>query len=261
MTQESVNRATYESGRVVSIYSEGPFQIAEIEILIKYRDEYLGKRILDVGCGAGRTTELLRYLTDDYTGLDYSANMVKRCRERFPGVRCILGDARDMKDFADESFDFVVFSNNGIDSLVHEDRLKALREIHRVLVNGGLFIFSTHNRNYENALTRPKLGFSPNPLKQAIEMYRYARRMKNHRRNRKYERFEDDYWIINDRAHAYKLLTYYVPQDVQMRQLRDVGFETLEMYGLDGRSLPFDEVDRKSSWIYYVARKAGCSGR
>ncbi len=47
-----------------------------------------GKTLLDVGCGMGDLWEhlLARGIHCDYTGIDISPEMVRRCRERFPGV-------------------------------------------------------------------------------------------------------------------------------------------------------------------------------
>lgn len=255
MNHEAVNRNTYELPKTVSLYTDGPIQLAELRILIRYKEEYWDKRLLDIGCGGGRTTEFLRYCTDDYFAIDYSTSMVESCRSRFPDVRCEQCDVRGMRCFDDRSFDCVVFSNNGLDSLGNDDRQVALREVYRVLVDGGLFIFSTHNKNYSYAVTRPRLEFSWDPVQQAREVFRFLKHYRNHCRNRCFEEFEDDYWVLNDRAHSYQLLTYYIEQTKQVAQLRDVGFEALEVYGGRGELLPLDGADRDSSWLYYVARK------
>jgi len=48
-----------------------------------------GKSLLDVGCGAGDLYDHLqaRGIHCNYTGIDISEEMVRRCRQRFPGVR------------------------------------------------------------------------------------------------------------------------------------------------------------------------------
>jgi SAM-dependent methyltransferase len=56
-------------------------------------------------------------------------------------------DARNMTFFPDGYFDFVLFSYCGIDYVSHEDRMKILSEIRRLLRKGGFFFFSTHNLN------------------------------------------------------------------------------------------------------------------
>ena len=104
-----------------------------------------GARVLDVGCGSGRTTAALLELGFNVTACDYSPEMVAVARARLPTAAILHMDARALA-FSDHSFDVAMFSFNGLDALhpVHERRL-ALREIVRVLTPGGLLYFSGHN--------------------------------------------------------------------------------------------------------------------
>src|SRR5690349_13654780 len=101
-------------------------------------DTYLrqGMAILDLGVGAGRTTPRLSSIASHYVGVDYSEEMIRTCRRKFPHLQFFIADAADLSQFADASFDAVVFSYNGLD---------CLRECHRALKPGGVYIFSTHN--------------------------------------------------------------------------------------------------------------------
>lgn len=102
--------------------------------------------ILDLGVGGGRTTPYLSAIASRYVGVDYSEEMIRACRSRFPHLEFSVADASDLAQFADASFDSVVFSFNGLDCLVpDEKREKCLRECHRVLKAGGIYIFSSHN--------------------------------------------------------------------------------------------------------------------
>lgn len=114
-----------------------------------------GKRILDIGIGAGRTTELLTLLSDDYVGIDYARSRVRVCQQQFPTLDLRTMDVRDLSSFDDGSFDLVSFSFNGIDYINHSQRATALAGIHRVLAPGGLFVFSTLNRNGSSFDERP----------------------------------------------------------------------------------------------------------
>ncbi len=103
-------------------------------------------RLLDVGIGAGRTTALLAPRVRAYVGIDYADLMVRRARERFPGLELTVDDAADLSRFRASSFDVVLFSFNGLGVLpTDEHRRRCLREVARVLVPGGVFLFSLHN--------------------------------------------------------------------------------------------------------------------
>jgi len=109
------------------------------------------KRILDVGCGTGYCTRLLRakYKQADITGLDLSESMLHATRKmhtrRMPWHgrnQLAAGDAADLP-FKAESFDLVC-SNLAMQWL--PDPQDMMREMRRVLAPGGLILFSTFGR-------------------------------------------------------------------------------------------------------------------
>ncbi|MEO0895057.1 MAG: class I SAM-dependent methyltransferase [Bacteroidota bacterium] len=108
-------------------------------------------KILDLGCGAGRTTYGLRKLGyHKLLGVDLTAGMIKKAKmlhSHFATqVNFEVGDATQLKQ-GDHSFDAVIFSFNGLMSIPRqENRLKAMKEVYRVLKEGGIFIFTTHDR-------------------------------------------------------------------------------------------------------------------
>jgi SAM-dependent methyltransferase len=105
-----------------------------------------GAAILDLGVGGGRTTPYLSRLATRYVGVDYSAQMLKICRKKFPYLEFVQANAADMPMFSEESFDTIIFSFNGLDTLApYEEIEKCLRECRRLLRPGGIFIFSSHN--------------------------------------------------------------------------------------------------------------------
>ncbi|MGR3173424.1 MAG: class I SAM-dependent methyltransferase [Candidatus Scalindua sp.] len=250
-----MNRKKYESKNVVSSYVKMTLQNPEVMILVKHRERIVGKHILDIGCGSGRTTAILKNLSSGYIGIDYSTSMIESCRERFKDVSFARGDVREMSEFRDDEFDFIIFSFNGLDSINHEDRLKGLREIRRVLKQDGLFVFSSHNRNHRYAISRPKMKFSTTPCKQAGNFIEFFKSTRNRLRNKNHQVFNEQYAIINDIAHNYAMLTYYIDKVNQVKQLVDTGFETIEMYDTSGNMLNIDSDDKDSAWVYYVAKK------
>jgi SAM-dependent methyltransferase len=78
--------------------------------------------------------------------MDYSEEMIRLCRDKFPQLKFMVADASDLSAFSDGSFDAIVFAFNGLDYLFPEEqRWKCLRECKRVLRPGGVFVFSSHN--------------------------------------------------------------------------------------------------------------------
>ncbi len=139
--------------RAVSNYSNATRNIglwkSEEYIFDKYFEK--DRSILDIGCGTGRTTfGLYKRGYDHIVGLDLSPSMVEEARkiseENGVDIKFIVGDATDLK-FEDGSFDYALFSFNGIMQIPQKkNRIKALSEIRRVLKEGGIFIFTTHDR-------------------------------------------------------------------------------------------------------------------
>jgi SAM-dependent methyltransferase len=111
-------------------------------------DTYLrpGMAILDLGVGGGRTTPYLSSIASRYAGIDYAPEMVAVCRKKFPELEFETESASDLSRFATSSFDAVVMAFNAMDYVIpDESRLRALREIYRVLKPEGVLIFSSHN--------------------------------------------------------------------------------------------------------------------
>lgn len=108
-------------------------------------------RILDVGCGAGRTTLAMDKLGfHTVLGIDLNPAMIEAARALAPTLKFRIGDATDLAS-QDNRFDAVLFSFNGIMTIPErKNRLQAFREIHRVLRPDGVFIFTTHDREADS---------------------------------------------------------------------------------------------------------------
>ena len=251
---DSANQSIYLSQTGVEHYKVTHLQAPEISIFVKYRDAFYGKHILDIGCGAGRTSFHLRNFSEHYIGVDYSAEMIAYSRKAYPELEFHERDARDLSRFSPAQFDFILFSYNGIDYVTHQDRLIVFAEIKRLLKKDGLFVFSTHNRNFKNISTTPRFEFKLNPLRLPGEMADYLTRRSNRSRLSQQEVNEKDYAIINDSGNNFGLLTYYISRQAQIEQLQQAGFEVIDTYGLNGRQLKTADDDSGSCWIYYVTR-------
>ncbi len=110
-------------------------------------------RILELGCGTGRIAIGLAELGYKHVlGVDQARNMVREARR----INKVLelsasfqhGDATRLK-FEDELFDGAIFGFNGLMQIPgRENRRQAFAEINRVLRPGGLFVFTSHDRDH-----------------------------------------------------------------------------------------------------------------
>lgn len=143
--EETLNLQTYRMPEVASHYAALKY-LTPCEQLLFGTYIKPGMAVLDLGVGGGRTTSYLSRVASRYVGVDYSETMIHACKKRFPRLDFVLADASDLSAFEDSSFDAVVFSFNGLDSVVpDEKRLQCLRECRRVLRPAGVFVFSSHN--------------------------------------------------------------------------------------------------------------------
>ena len=102
-------------------------------------------RVLDIGCGAGRSTIALAERGYSVVAIDLSDALLKIARDRHPTHDFLTMDATRLL-FDDESFDAALFSYNGLDVIYPlAGRLACLSEVQRVLRPLGTFVLSTHN--------------------------------------------------------------------------------------------------------------------
>lgn len=249
-----INRKAYASPDVVNYYAglEELFP-SERVLFNKLSSKIRFSKVLDLGIGGGRTTKYLLPISGTYVGLDYVASFIEIAKRKYEKGVFVVGDARDLTQFLDESFDVVVFSFNGLDAMSHEDRLRTLKEIFRVLNEEGAFIFSSHNRNYE--FFRKPYWFRNRSLKIKLvkNALSYLALLPRHLWMKRLEIFNDEYAIINDSDHRYSLMIYYMTIAAQKAQLREIGFEETEAYDETGYEVV---EDSKSFWIYYLTKKS-----
>ena len=129
----ALNLTTYLAPEVASHYA-GLNYLTLCERLLFRTYIKPGMAVLDLGVGGGRTTSYLSRVASRYVGVDYSEAMIRACRRKFPNLNFLLADASDLSAFEDASFDAVVFSYNGLDCVVPDQkRHRCLRECWRVL--------------------------------------------------------------------------------------------------------------------------------
>ncbi len=107
-----------------------------------------GTKALDLGCGAGRHLEEMRRIGYRATGLDLSPPMLEAARESLPEADLVLGDMR-RPPFRTGSFDVVTsyFTSFGYFDDEEED-MGVLREVRRILRDGGRFLLDFLNADH-----------------------------------------------------------------------------------------------------------------
>jgi SAM-dependent methyltransferase len=197
--------------------------------------------------------------------------MVSACRNKFPTLEFKILHAADLREFESEHFDAVIMAFNSIDYVIPDNvRARALCEIHRVLKNGGVVIFSSHNprafwvrpgwsrsrvqqvaaqvsggrktaeRLAIGILTILRAGASA-ATSIALSAVRLARRLPK----RAFWRGEG---YMMDNAHG-GLLTHYAVPEVVITELTSAGFRLLKVLGDD---YPAHSKIFVTDWYYYV---------
>ncbi|HUR87743.1 MAG TPA: class I SAM-dependent methyltransferase [Ramlibacter sp.] len=261
---DSINRRAWAQPSTVRLYErlQGWTDPGECAAVAYVSDAARGQPILDIGAGAGRTSEFLLPISDRYVAIDYTDGMVRAFRKLHPQVRMEQMDARDLSAFFDEQFALVVFSFNGIDAVDREGRTKVLREVHRVLRPGGRFLFSAHNHEGPGRGESPKvhIPFTWNPIKLGWRSVKaigaLPRSWTNHHRNRQLNESHDGWSIMNAGAHDFGIVVMYTALAEQKRQLREAGFECEVVFDSKRGQPVADGADtRDVFWFHYVARK------
>ena len=277
--------AHFEAEDVVAEYATFDFLLPpERAILDRIRTELSDARILDIGVGGGRTTTHLAHRVHRYVGIDVSAAMIRACERRFDGrvgdrLRFLVADARDLALFESSSFDLVLFSWQGIDSIDLEGRLVALREIRRVCAPGARFAFSSDNilwaRDQRSLVRSIRFAIStrgdgprplravPSEIKRAVSGTRRIRSINPAASLRgghgvfiyRRPRFElNPEGFANPREMIEIDGCVIAPSD-QVAQLRGCGFRDVRIFDPDGSDVTTgsDRSLRRWEWLYYLA--------
>lgn len=111
--------------------------------------------ILDLGCGSGYITNYLCDLGMDATGIDFSKEMIKIAKTKYPKLKFLLADFLDIENH---------FEENSVDGLIaiyslyfipREKFKSMLSSLSKILKDGGKFLFVTQIGKGEDFVTTP----------------------------------------------------------------------------------------------------------
>jgi ubiquinone/menaquinone biosynthesis C-methylase UbiE len=246
------NKQAYSTEKVVNIYTTNFKLITAEDVLVrKYKSELQNASFLDIGIGGGRTTHFIAPIVKTYYGVDYSTMFVNHVAEEYKDNKKVViefGDARELGQYADASFEFVLFSFNGIDCVGFEDRKRIIKECFRLLKPKGHFWFSFHNIN-----SLPKLysfQWPKNPLNWFKELKRSKTVKEINGDIKKYQ--NRDYCILRDGADFFETEVMYLQPAIQEQLLTLAGFSDVQFYhAQNGTPLNKTEANNKNiDWIY-----------
>lgn len=103
-----------------------------ITLLKPYKDKHI--KLIDLGCGSGRTLKLIYNKNWDIYGLDFSEQAYKLCMKKIPEIKFILSNIL-YNPLKSKYFDIVL----GIGSFEHLEII-SFKEPYRILKDGGIFI-------------------------------------------------------------------------------------------------------------------------
>jgi ubiquinone/menaquinone biosynthesis C-methylase UbiE len=231
------NTDAYCTEEAVKVYTQYVLKPEEVYLFPKYFSK--GTSVLDLACGAGRTTVYLHEEGYKVKGVDLSDILIKEAQKRYPNISFEKGSYTDIRE-AKESYDNILISFNSLDYAYPEtERKKALRECVRVMKAGGYLILSSHNIK---------------SLHGSIFYWKHRKRflLKNI-----FTAFCPKKYIYESFSHS-GLWTFYAAPEYVIQQIESFGFEFKEMVSF---RQPFKLIKNKllnkylSPYIHYVFRK------
>lgn len=258
MIKSSEAKNVYGVESIVEKYADFDFLFKpEALVFEKFKGLLADAAVLDIGVGGGRTSKSLIPISKAYLGIDVSQAMVDVCANRFnhnDNASFVCVDAMEIaQKFGLETFDFVLFSFNGIDCIDFQNRKNALDAVFAVLKKEGYFFFSTHNIKSLSRLTRLSLG--KNVFKWP-ERYRKFKKL-----NRLYpdlvEKTTKEWTSIKDGAEDFLLEVVYVNLESEKRRLENIGFKNIVPFCFEtGKQIEMKELkDYSDFWVYFLCEK------
>ncbi len=211
-----------------------------------------GGRTLELGCGTGRVLVPTAVAGLEITGLDLSAYMLNKCREKLPAqaadvrrrVRLIQGN---MVDFdLDETFSLVTIPFRPFQHIVAcEEQKSCLRCINRHLAPGGRLVFDVFNprldRLYDLKYTAEAEDLPERQLRDGRRVRRTSRLAGFHR-DLQYNDVELVYYVNYPDGHSERLvhafpMRYFFRYELE-HLIELCGFKLIDLFGDFDRS-PF----------------------
>jgi SAM-dependent methyltransferase len=144
-------RNVYEDAARADAYSRlefpGTYFLAYRDLPSTCERHVSGRRAVDFGCGAGRSTRFLRGLGFEVVGIDVSADMVRKALEIDPSGDYRRVDPGDFSGLTEGAFDLVL-SAFTFDNIPQGEKVRHLRGLSALLAPAGRLV---------NLVSRPEI--------------------------------------------------------------------------------------------------------
>ncbi len=249
-TQRAVNASLWSGKDLVKHYVNSTLKPPERAWLSTYREELSGK-VLELGCGAGRFTGHAAALGGEVLATDVSELMLRETHRRY-GVATARIDLHELSAVVGATYDAVVLTANLLDILGDDDRNVALDQLCDLLAPQGVLLFSSHNLDAAHLIPADLRLRGLGPLALLRRVVALPVSTRNRRRLRPLEQTGPHFAVLNDMAHHWSVLHYYIGQQAQQQQLADHGLVLDSCLALDG--LP-SSSSVTSTELHYAARR------
>jgi SAM-dependent methyltransferase len=134
----------YEDSKRAEAYSKmefpGTYYLAYRDLPEIINQHVKGRKAVDFGCGAGRSTRFLRRLGFDVVGVDISEDMIRKAKELDPKGDYRLTPNDDFSQFGESVFDLVlsVFTFDNIPGM--ENKVRISKGLACLLKNEGTIV-------------------------------------------------------------------------------------------------------------------------
>jgi len=135
---------SYEDAKRAEAYAKlefpGTYYLAYRDLPEIIFEHVKGRKAVDFGCGAGRSTRFLQKLGFNTVGIDIAENMIKKARELDPKGDYRLIEEGDFSQFEDSAYDLALsaFTFDNIPTM--EKKIKNFRELRRLLKSEGKIV-------------------------------------------------------------------------------------------------------------------------
>lgn len=253
--QGALNTELWRRANRVRDYSGETLRPVEAGIAERLR-ERRPRRMLEVGCGAGRLTRALVRMGGAVEAFDISPRMVAACRRACPEADVREGDLRDLSGYPASTYDLVWAGFNVIDILGDAARGRCLDELRARLSPAGTLVFSSHNLASATHRQGPRELGEGRLLSRVRALTRMPIRIRNHRRTAPMEQREAGYAALTDIENDFAGLHYYIERDGQERQLARHQLLLEDCRDLDDRPVHRGERAPLTPELHYVCRPA-----